>query len=144
MSRTSFRVNLHSIVSLNLKELFAWSRPHIWGLSASNKIQTHNHLVLKGTLNHLTKRSKWLSCVVSTYLYGAFVCMLFSCHIRVSDWMWVPVSFAKFLRTPFLRNFRKKRCLRVFPILLIISTIADFDYYSHEYYHYYYSHFYHC
>ena len=26
--------------------------------------------------------------VVSTYLYGAFDCMLLSCHIRVSEWIY--------------------------------------------------------
>ena len=29
----------------------------------------------------------WLSCVVSTYLYGAFDCMFLSCHVRVSEWI---------------------------------------------------------
>ena len=36
----------------------------------SNGIQTHNHLVRKRTLNHFAKLAKWLTCVVSTYLYG--------------------------------------------------------------------------
>ena len=36
----------------------------------SNRIQTHNHLVGKRTLNHFAKLTKWLACVVSTYLYG--------------------------------------------------------------------------
>ena len=85
MSRTSFRVNPHSIVRLNVKELLARSRHHIWSLSDSNGIRTHNHLVRKRTLNHLAKLVKWLSCVVSTYLYGAFDCMLLSCHVRVSE-----------------------------------------------------------
>ena len=41
MSRTSFRVNPHSIVSLNVKERLAWSRRHIWNISDSNGIWTH-------------------------------------------------------------------------------------------------------
>ena len=53
-------------------------------LGDSNEIRTHNHLVRKRTLNHLAKLAKWLSCVVSTYLYCAFDCMLLSCHVRVS------------------------------------------------------------
>ena len=53
MSRTSFRVNLHSIVCLNVKELLAQSRRHIWSLIDSNEIGTHNQLVRKWTLNHL-------------------------------------------------------------------------------------------
>ena len=55
MSRRSFRVNLHSIVCLKIKELFARSRHHIWNLSDSSGIRTHNHLVRKRTLNHLVK-----------------------------------------------------------------------------------------
>ena len=46
----------------------------------SNWTRTHNHLVLKRTLNHLAKLAKWSSCVLSTYLYGAFDCMFLSCH----------------------------------------------------------------
>ena len=51
----------------------------------SNKIQTHNHLAGKQTLNHSAKLTKWFSCVVSTYLYGAFDSMLLSCHVGVSE-----------------------------------------------------------
>ena len=76
MSRTSFRVNLHSIVCLNVKELLARSRRHIWSLTDSNVIRTHNHLVRNRTLNHLAKPAKRLCCVVSTYLCGAFDRML--------------------------------------------------------------------
>ena len=50
-----------------------------------NWTRTHNHLVHKRTLNHLAKLAKRLSCVVSTYLYGAFDCMFLSCHVRVSE-----------------------------------------------------------
>ena len=60
---------------LNVKELLARSRHKIWSLSDSNWTWTHNHLVCKRTLNHLAKLVKWLSCVVSTYLFGAFDCM---------------------------------------------------------------------
>ena len=68
MSRTSFRVKLHSIVCLNIKELFARSRRHIWSKSDSNEIRTHNHLVRKRTLDHLAQLEKWLSCVVYSQL----------------------------------------------------------------------------
>ena len=57
---TSFRVNPHSIICLNVKELLAESRRHIWSLSDSNMIRIHNHLVRKRTLNHLAKLAKWL------------------------------------------------------------------------------------
>ena len=65
-------------------ELLAGIGCHILNLSDSNKIRTHNHLVCKQALNHLAKLAKWLSFVVSTYLYGAFDFMLLSCHIQVS------------------------------------------------------------
>ena len=48
---------------LNVKELLARSR---------REIRTHNHLIYKRTLNHSPKLANWLSCVVSTYLCGAF------------------------------------------------------------------------
>ena len=54
-------------------------------LSDSNKIRTHKHLVRKRILNHLAKVAKCSSCGVSTYLHGAFNCMLLSCHVRVSE-----------------------------------------------------------
>ena len=72
---------------LNVKELLARSRRHIWRLSDCSGTRNHNHLVRKGTLNHLAKLAKWLSCAVSTYLYGAFDCMFLSCHVRVWEWI---------------------------------------------------------
>ena len=51
----------------------------------SNRIRIHNHLVHKQILNHLAKLAKWLSFVVSTYLYCTFGCRLLSCHVRVSS-----------------------------------------------------------
>ena len=72
---------------LNVKELLAQSRREIWTLSDCNGSHTQNHLVCKRTLNHFAKRAKWLSCVVSTYLYGTFDCMFLSCHVRVSVWI---------------------------------------------------------
>ena len=50
MSRTRFRVNLHSIITL---ELLARNRHDIWSLSDNNAIRINNHLVRKRTLNHL-------------------------------------------------------------------------------------------
>ena len=85
MSCTSFRVILHSIVCLNIKGLLTQSTHNIWSFRDKNEIRTHNHLDRKRTLNHLTKLSKWLSCVVSIYLYVAFDCMLLSCHLRISE-----------------------------------------------------------
>ena len=87
MSRTSLRVIPHSVVCLNIKKHVAWSRHRIWGLSDSNEIRTHNHLVRTRTLKHFAKLAKWLSCVVSTYLYGPFGCILLSCHVGVPEWI---------------------------------------------------------
>ena len=72
---------------LNVKELLARSRRHILTLSDCNGTRTHNHLVRKRTINHLAKLAKWLSCAVSTYLYGAFDCMFLYCHVRVWEWI---------------------------------------------------------
>ena len=71
MSSTRFRVNPHSIVCLNVKELLARSRRHIWILSDSNDIRTHDHLGRKRTLNPW---AKWLSVCLRT------------------KWLWVRIS----------------------------------------------------
>ena len=72
---------------LNVKEILARRRRYIWRLSDCNGTRTHNHLVRKRILKHLAKLAKWLSSVVSTYLYGAFDCMFLSCHVRVWEWI---------------------------------------------------------
>ena len=72
---------------LNVKELLARSWRQIWSLSDCNWTRTQKHLVRKRTLNHLAKLTKWLSCVLSTYLYGAFDCMFSSCQVRISEWI---------------------------------------------------------
>ena len=64
-----------------------WSRCEIWSLSDSNWTRTKSHLVRKRTLNHLAKLTRWLSYVLSTYLYGAFDCMFLSSHVGVSEWI---------------------------------------------------------
>ena len=77
---------------LNAKELLARNRRDIWSLSDWNGTRSHNHLVRKRILNHLTKLAKWLSCVASTYLYGAFDCVYLSCHVRLSEWIWMLIK----------------------------------------------------
>ena len=74
-------------ICLNFIEHLAQNRPDISSLSDCNRARTHNHLVGKITLNHLTKLTKWLSWVVSIYLYGIFNCIFLSCHARVSEWI---------------------------------------------------------
>ena len=57
-------------------------------LSDCKETTTHNHLVCKQILYHLVKLAKSLSCVLSTYLNSAFDCMLLSCHIPISHWIY--------------------------------------------------------
>ena len=81
------------ILQLIVQHIF-WNQKHVPNqfkqardLSDFNWNQTHNHLVHKRTLDHLAKLVNWLSCVVSTCLYGAFDCMFLSCHVCISKWM---------------------------------------------------------
>ena len=52
----------------NVQELLARSRREMWSLSDCHWTQTQNHVSPKPTLNCLAKLTKWLSCVLSTYL----------------------------------------------------------------------------
>ena len=81
----AFESTLYSC--LNVKELLAGGRRHIWRLSDCNGTRTHNHLLRQRTLNHLAKLAKWLSRVVSTYLYDAFDWMFLSSHVRIWEWI---------------------------------------------------------
>ena len=83
LDEAEYRAKSLFLADIN-QENVSLSSFHIWSLSDGNRIRTHNRLVRKRTLNHLIKLVKWLSCVVSIYLYGAFDCML-SCHVRVSN-----------------------------------------------------------
>ena len=78
---------IHTLYLLEFQELLAWNRRDIWSLSECNGTQTHKHLVRNQTLNHLAKLTKSLSCVLSTYLYLAFDCMLVSSKVRNSEWI---------------------------------------------------------
>ena len=66
-------------------ELLARIRGGIWSLSHSNTTLTRNHLVRKRTLKYLAKVTKLLSCVASTYLYGAFEFMFLSSQVPISE-----------------------------------------------------------
>ena len=105
MSRTHFRVNPLSGVFWNVKELFTWTRCEIWSTIDCNVTRTHNHVVHKGTLNYLVKLVKWLSCVVSTYLYGTFDCMFLSCHVRISEWIYI-LELPEYQGTPCSKQAR--------------------------------------
>ena len=78
---------IHTIYCLNIRELLARSRFEILRWSYCNWKWNQNNLVLKRTLNHLAKLVKWLSCVLSAYLYGAFDSMFLPCYVRVSEWI---------------------------------------------------------
>ena len=51
-------------------------------LGDCNVIRTNNQLGRKGTIDHLEKLTNFLSCAVSTCLYGPLIVFL-SCHLRV-------------------------------------------------------------
>ena len=98
MSRTSFGVNLHLLVFLNVKEIVVRSRRH-YLIRAHDR--AHDHLVSKRTLNHLAKPAKWLICVVSIYLCFEYLFELttqlnhlaslakwLSVHLQ-AKWLWV-------------------------------------------------------
>ena len=83
---------IYTLYLPEFQELLARKKRDIWSLSDSNVSRTHNHLICKRTLNHLAKITKWLSWVVSAYLYGAFDLIFLSCHVRVSEWMYTICS----------------------------------------------------
>ena len=64
----------HSIVCLNVKELIARSKRHMWSLIDTSEIRTHNHLFRKRTLNYLASLAKWLNVRLQT------------------KWLWIPIS----------------------------------------------------
>ena len=76
-------------ICLNFKEPRAQNRCDIGSLTDCNWTRTQNYLFRKRTFNHLAQLTKWLSLILSTYLYCAFDCMFLSCHARVSEWIHV-------------------------------------------------------
>ena len=80
-----FRVNLHSIVYLNVKGVLARSRRHIWSLCDDSKIRTRNFLVRKRTLKHLAKLNecltKWLSVRLRTNRLWVRISLLSRCFL---------------------------------------------------------------
>ena len=78
---------IHTLYLLVVKELLARNTRNIQSLSDCNGSRTHNKLVRRRTLSHLAKRTKWLSWIVSTCLYGAIDCMFLPCRVRVSEWI---------------------------------------------------------
>ena len=113
---------------LNVKKILGGSRREIWSLSDCSWTRIQNHLVRKRTLNYFVKLVKWLSCVLSTYLYGAFDCMFLSCHVHVWEWIhtivaWMsrnslpkelPSIILEISRECNLRKYFSGKCLRAF------------------------------
>ena len=118
---------------LKVKELLAQNRCNIWSLSDCSRTRTHNHWVHKQTLNHLAKLAKWLSCVLSTYLYGALTVYsyyimyksqsestLYSClnankllaQNRRDIWSWSGLSCSGFESHCSHLNFRYHTCFK--------------------------------
>ena len=57
------------------------------------------------------KQAKWLSCVVSTYLYNAFDCMFLSCQVSLNGWVFVyELSGCGFKSSCSHLNFRFRAC----------------------------------
>ena len=80
-----FQTESRIYICLNIKELLAPNSRDIWSLSDCSETRNHSQLVQKRTLNHLTKLTKLLSWVESTYLYSLFDFSFLSCHVRVSE-----------------------------------------------------------
>ena len=90
------------------------------GLSDSNRIRTHNHVIVcKRTLNHLAKLSKWFThshqiCSLKKGIFKFSLSWNENTIAGVSpiklqpwrrlQWRCFPVNFQKLLRTLFLRN----------------------------------------
>ena len=107
MSRTSFRVNLHSIVRLNVKKLLARIRRHIWSLSDSSEIWTDNHLVSKRTFIHLAK--------------VASLCKRLSFRLQ-TKWLWVRISFLSLKKKIVYSKECSQRILNTILYFLLCNT----------------------
>ena len=78
----------HFFLIVFLMKMYYENFYHTIHICGSNSIRTHNHLVRKLILNHLAKLAKWLSCIGSSYLYGAFDCLILPCHVPISEWIY--------------------------------------------------------
>ena len=104
----------HIGIVFNSSVFLPQSRRKIWSLSDCNWTRTHYQLVHKQTLNLLAKLAKWLSYVVSTYLYTAFDCMFLSRHVHISEWIQT-LFLPKCQGTPCSKQVRdlKFKCLQL-------------------------------
>ena len=74
---------------LNVMDQHVRNRCDIWRFSHRNEIRTHNHLVWKQTLHHVTKLTKWLNSVDGIYLNDKFDCIFLSYQVLVSEWIYI-------------------------------------------------------
>ena len=84
----AFRSESTLYICLNVKEFLAQNRQDIWSLSDCKGTRTHNHLVCKGTLNHLELfylSNNWFRKLVSS------LSIIFGDHLKVTS---VPFSVA--------------------------------------------------
>ena len=129
---------------LNVKELLARSRRHIWTLSESNGIWFHNHIVLKRRHNHLAKLAKllvWLNGWVFVYEIGGsefesrcshIVWLVFAVDIELNtvDWIFIRdliISF--FWSSSFCKIliFSWKRSTFLFWTLILFTAFLRFS-----------------
>ena len=89
-------MELNSFFFISNKEINNMSNLEAITIRDCNRTRSHNNLVRKRTPNHLTKLAKWLSCIMNTYLYRAFVCFYHVTNtFQTSDI--APVSSKEFL-----------------------------------------------
>ena len=86
---------------LNVKELLAWSKSKMWRLRDWNWTRTNNHLVHKRTLKDLAKLAKWLSCVVSAYLYSVYVSVKSRTRFKVNFCIFLHQNWTNSLMSTF-------------------------------------------
>ena len=76
---------IHTLLILEFQGTACSNQTRYLKFNGLQEIRTLNNQVRKQPLNHLAKQAKWLSCVVSTYLFGALECVFLSCQVRLSE-----------------------------------------------------------
>ena len=116
----TFQIKSTICSCLNVKKLLARNRREIWSLSDCNGTRTHNHLVLKRTLNHLAKLPKWLNCVVGSSPVAVTFVLVFLifliCYCCISNEHHNPTSWVhlRIQLSPYQKFFDWKNLSAVF------------------------------
>ena len=87
VTREATRTQYTMSITINHALFNLWWKKNLFKHQNVSKFNTMT-VVHKRILKHLVKLAKWLSCVVSFYLYGAFNCVSLSCQIRVLEWIY--------------------------------------------------------